>query len=96
MSRCGTRSSGVVSGPIVKDRTHFIGSYEGTNQDSQLVVTSVLQPGAYPAPLNRHQAFAKGTQRLGNNTNGQLRFNFDNNQSNGGFGVNGQVFVPRK
>jgi hypothetical protein len=38
---------GVASGPILRNRTHFIGSYEGTNQDSQLVVTSVLAPGAY-------------------------------------------------
>src|SRR6185295_10536632 len=37
---------GVLSGPIVKNRTHFIGSYEGMNQDSQNVVTAVLQPGA--------------------------------------------------
>ena len=42
---------GVVSGPIVKDRTHFIASYEGTNQDSELVVTSVFKPGAFPATL---------------------------------------------
>jgi hypothetical protein len=76
----------VVSGPIAKDRTHFIASYEGTNQDSELVVTSVFKPGAFPATLNRHQAFAKATERVGNNTNAQLRFNFDNNQSIGGFG----------
>ena len=76
----------VLSGPIVKDRTHFIGSFEGTNQDSQLVVTSVLEPGAFPATLNRHQGFAKGTHRLANNHNAQLRFNLDNNQSIGGFG----------
>ena len=77
---------GVLSGPIVRDRTHFIGSFEGTNQDSQLVVTSVLKPGAFPATLNRHQGFAKGTHRLANNHNAQLRFNYDNNQSIGGFG----------
>ncbi len=76
----------VLSGPIVKDRTHFIGSYEGTNQDSQLVVTSVLKAGAFPATLNRHQGFVKGTERFTNNHNAQLRFNYDNNQSIGGFG----------
>jgi hypothetical protein len=77
---------GVLSGPLVKNRTHFIGSYEGTNQDSQLVVTSALNPGAFPATLNRNQGFAKATHRLADNHNAQLRFNYDNNQSVGGFG----------
>jgi hypothetical protein len=77
---------GVLSGPIVRNRTHFIGSYEGTNQDSQLVVTSALQPGAFPATQNRTQGFAKGTHRLGNNHNAQLRFNLDHNETIGNFG----------
>jgi len=76
----------VLSGPVVRNRTHFIGSYEGTNQDSQLVVTSTLQPGAFPATLNRHQAFSKATHRLADNHNAQLRFNLDHNESTGGFG----------
>jgi hypothetical protein len=77
---------GVISGPIVRNRTHFIGSYEGTNQDSQLVVTSALQPGAFPATLNRSQGFTKATHRLGNNHNAQLRFNLDHNENIGNFG----------
>ena len=77
---------GVLSGPILKNRAHFIGSFEGTNQDSQLVVTSEVKPGAFPATLNRYQGFAKETHRLANNHNAQLRFNIDNNQSIGGFG----------
>jgi carboxypeptidase family protein len=76
----------VLSGPLVRNRTHFIGSYEGTNQDSQLVVTSAVQPGAFPATLNRHQAFSKATHRLADNHNAQLRFNLDHNESIGGFG----------
>jgi len=77
---------GVLSGPIVKNRTHFIGAYEGTNQDSQLVVTALLKPGAFPATLNRSQAFSKATHRLADNHNAQLRFNLDHNESIGGFG----------
>ncbi|OLE80678.1 MAG: hypothetical protein AUF76_14340, partial [Acidobacteria bacterium 13_1_20CM_2_65_9] len=77
---------GVLSGPIVKNRTHFIGAYEGTNQDSQLVVTSVLEPGAFPATLNRTQGFSKATHRLADSHNAQLRFNLDHNESIGGFG----------
>src|SRR5439155_14120158 len=77
---------GVLSGPIVRNRTHFIGSYEGTNQDSQNVVTSVVQPGAFPATRNRNQAFAKATHRVTDRHNAQLRFNFDKNENIGGFG----------
>jgi len=77
---------GVLSGPIVKDRMHFIGSFEGTNQDSELVVTSTLGAGAFPATLNRYQGFTKVTHRFTDNHNAQVRFNYDNNQSIGNFG----------
>jgi hypothetical protein len=77
---------GVVSGPVVRNRTHFIGSYERTNQDSQLVVTSVLEPGAFPATLKRSQGFAKMTDRLTDAHNAQLRFNLDRKETIGGFG----------
>jgi hypothetical protein len=77
---------GVLSGPIVRNRTHFIGSFEGTNQDSELVVTSTLAPGVAPATLNRYQGFAKVTNHFTNSHNAQLRFNIDDNRSIGGFG----------
>jgi hypothetical protein len=77
---------GVLSGPIVKNRTHFIGSYEGMNQDSQLVVASPLQSGAFPATRNRTQGFSKVTHRLTDSHNAQLRFNLDDDERIGGFG----------
>ncbi|MFN2446923.1 MAG: carboxypeptidase regulatory-like domain-containing protein [Vicinamibacterales bacterium] len=77
---------GVLSGPIVRNRTHFIGSFEGTNQDSELVVTSTIAPGVAPATLNRYQGFTKVTNRFTDNHNAQLRFNLDDNQSIGNFG----------
>jgi len=62
----------VLSGPVVKDRTHFIGAFEGTNQDSQLVVTSVLQPerSRHAEPLS---GLREGNPSLANNHNAQLR-----------------------
>ena len=69
---------GVLSGPVFRDRTHFIGSYEGTDQDSELVVTSALKPGAFPVTLDRNQGFAKVTHQLANNHYSQFRFNHDN------------------
>jgi outer membrane receptor protein involved in Fe transport len=77
---------GVLSGPILKNRMHFIGSYERTDQDQQLVVTSPLQPGAFPSPLDRHQGFAKVTTQLTNRHTGQVRYNYDSRESIGGFG----------
>lgn len=77
---------GVLSGPIIRNRTHFIASYEGTNQDSELVVTSRLQPGSFPSTFNRHQGFAKGDHQLSNANALQGRFNLDSRQSIGGFG----------
>ncbi len=77
---------GVISGPIIKNRTHFIGSYEGTNQESKLVVTSRLGPGTFPATLDRHQGFAKIDHQLTGATMLQGRFNYDARESIGGFG----------
>jgi hypothetical protein len=77
---------GVLSGPIVRNRTHFIGSYEGTNQESKLVVTSALGPGTFPETLDRHQAFAKIDHQLTGATMLQGRFNYDARESIGGFG----------
>jgi carboxypeptidase family protein/TonB-dependent receptor-like protein len=84
----------VLSGPIIRDRTHLIGSFEGTNQDSEIVVTSVLKPGASPATLNRNQGFAKVTHRLANNHNAQLRFNLDDNQSTPSANSAGGLVLP--
>ena len=77
---------GVLSGPVLKNRMHFIGSYERTDQESQLVVTSALTPGAYPATFDRHQGFAKVTSQLTDNHTSQIRFNYDGRKTIGGFG----------
>lgn len=77
---------GVISGPVLKDRTHFIASYEGTRQRTQGVVTSLLQPGAFPTPLDRKQAFGKVDHTLTSNHTVSARFNYDQSASTGGFG----------
>jgi hypothetical protein len=75
----------VVSGPIVRNRTHYIGSYEGTNQDAQTVVSSPLAPGAFPTTLNRHDGFLKVDHQLGQSAL-QVRINTARRRSIGGFG----------
>jgi len=77
---------GTLSGPIIKNKTHFVGAYEGTDQDSKAVVTSVLQPGAFPTTMNRHQAFGKATHQFTSNETLAIRFNWDVRTSIGGFG----------
>ena len=77
---------GVFSGPIIKDKTHFIASYEGTRQNSQLVVTSPLDSGNFPVWLNRKEAFGKVTHNLTSNQTLAVRFNYDRSESIGGFG----------
>ena len=77
---------GTFSGPIIKNKTHFFGAYEGTNQDSMAVVTSVLQPGAFPTSMNQHLAFGKATHQFTSNETLSVRFNWDTRTSIGGFG----------
>ena len=77
---------GLLSGPVFRNRMHFIGSYERTDQESQLVVTSALMPGAFPATFDRHQGFVKVTNQLSNNHSSQVRFNYDGRKTIGGFG----------
>lgn len=76
---------GVFSGPFIRNRTHFIGSYEGTNQDAEAVVTSALQPGAFPTSSTRHDTFLKIDHQLGQHAL-QLRLNTERRESLGGFG----------
>ncbi len=40
------QGSGTVSGPIVKDKTYFLASYEYTNQNRDAVITSPVEPGS--------------------------------------------------
>jgi hypothetical protein len=75
-----------LSGPIIQNKTHFVVAYEGTNQDSKAVVTSVFQPGSFPTTLNRHQAFGKATHQFTGNETLSVRINWDARTSIGGFG----------
>ena len=67
-----------VGGPIVRDRTHFFGTYEGNLQDLESSITfrppatlpaapaDVLSgQGLHPVPLNAHLFFGKVDHRLG-------------------------------
>ena len=53
------QGSGMVSGPIVKDKTFILGAYEYTNQNRDAVITSPVDPGAiYSGTFNQNLLFA--------------------------------------
>ena len=72
------QGSGTVSGPIVKDKTYFLASYEYTNQNRDAVITSPVDPGAiYTGDFSQSLMFARLDQQLGQNNRLTLRGNFD-------------------
>jgi hypothetical protein len=72
------QGSGMVSGPIVKDKSFFLASYEYTNQNRDAVITSPVDPGAiYSGTFNQNLLFARLDQQLTANNMLTLRGNFD-------------------
>ncbi len=72
------QGSAEVSGPIVKDKTFFLASYEYTNQNRDAVITSPVDPGAiYSGTFNQNLLFARIDQQINPNNMLTLRGNFD-------------------
>jgi hypothetical protein len=55
---------GWLGGPILKDRTHYFFSYEGTRRVQIATVTSPLKPGDVEQPFANNQLLAKLTHQL--------------------------------
>src|SRR4029079_17668561 len=70
--------SGVVSGPIVKDRTHFLLGAEGNWQRRDTVITSPLAPGTYPGKYRQGLFFARVDHQLNKYNTLTGRLNLDN------------------
>ena len=72
------QGSGMVSGPIVKDKTFILGAYEYTNQNRDAVITSPLDPGAiYSGTFNQNLLFVRLDQQFSQNNLLTVRGNFD-------------------
>ncbi len=72
------QGSAMVSGPIVKDKTFFLASYEYTNQDRDAVITSPIDPGAvYSGTFSQNLLFARIDQQISANNMLTIRGNFD-------------------
>lgn len=69
--------SGIVSGPIVKDRTHFMFGGEYSHQLRDSVITSLLAPGIFQGVYNQGLLVARIDHKLTDANTLSGRFNFD-------------------
>ena len=78
---------GVLGGPIVRDKTHFFGSWESTRVNGESTVTSVLDPGVFPTQSHINQGFGRVDHRFNQNNVLDARYSLTRNGSeNGGIG----------
>ncbi|HEX8720236.1 MAG TPA: TonB-dependent receptor [Pyrinomonadaceae bacterium] len=69
--------SGVVSGPVVRDRTHFLFGAEVNFQRRDAVITSVLAPGIFTGDFRQGLLFARLDHRLDSDNTMTARLNLD-------------------
>jgi outer membrane receptor protein involved in Fe transport len=69
--------SGVFSGPIIVDRTHFLIGAEGNWQKRDTVVSSVLAPGTFGGEYRQGLFFARIDHRIDQNNTLTGRFNLE-------------------
>jgi hypothetical protein len=82
----------VLGGPIKKDKIHFFGSYERTDQEGIYVVQPDLPSVAAfgtlaPAPYDGHQASGRVDFRMGDKHTLFARYSYDHNTNSGPFGI---------
>jgi outer membrane receptor protein involved in Fe transport len=71
------QGSATFSGPIIRDKTHFLLSYEHSNQLRDSVITSSLAPGVYAGEFNQDLFFARLDHQINGSHALSLRTNFD-------------------
>ncbi|HEX4915766.1 MAG TPA: carboxypeptidase-like regulatory domain-containing protein, partial [Vicinamibacterales bacterium] len=80
------RYGGFLGGPILRDRLHYFGSFEGLRESSTNVITSSLVPPDQreePATNDGDQYFIKADYRLNNNHSLTARYRADDRISTG-------------
>jgi hypothetical protein len=80
------RYGGFLGGPIVRDRLHYFGSYEGSRQRETSVVTAAIVPidqRETPNPSDGHNAFIKLDGRINAQHSMTLRYRADKSTSQG-------------
>ncbi|HEY9233084.1 MAG TPA: TonB-dependent receptor, partial [Blastocatellia bacterium] len=69
--------SGVVSGPIIRDRTHFLLAAEYNRQDRDAVITSPLAPGLFTGHFRQPLLLARLDHQFSSGHLLTAKFNFD-------------------
>lgn len=69
--------SGVFSGPIIENRTHFLVSAEYSHQDRDAVITSPLAPGLFTGTYKQGLFLARLDHQLNNRNALEFKLNFD-------------------
>ncbi|MGI8469461.1 MAG: TonB-dependent receptor [Pyrinomonadaceae bacterium] len=69
--------SGVVSGPIIKDKTHFLIGAEVNRQRRDTVISSPLAPGAFDGKYNQNLFFARLDHQINDKNTLTARFNLE-------------------
>jgi outer membrane receptor protein involved in Fe transport len=69
--------SGVVSGPIIKDKTHFLVGIEYNNQFRDAVITSPLAPGIFKGHYRQELGIARLDHQFNDRNTLTARLNFD-------------------
>lgn len=85
------RFGGFLGGPMLRDRLHYFGSYEGLRENSTNVITSSLVPidqREEPATDKGHQYFFKTDYRASGDNSLSVRYRADSRGSTGG-GIGG-------
>jgi outer membrane receptor for ferrienterochelin and colicin len=80
------RFGGFVGGPLIRDRLHYFGSYEGLRERSTQVVTSPLVPADQreePATDDGRQYFLKSDYRFNGQTSMSVRYRADDRDQTG-------------
>jgi hypothetical protein len=79
---------GSIGGPIVRDKVHFFGSYEGTRRETKYTVASgglLPEDGTVvPTPFRDHLVGAKVTSNLSPSQSLQVRFGYQKNTDKDG------------
>ena len=80
------RFGGFLGGPIIRDKLHYFGSYEGWRQRETSVITTTVVPvdqRETPNPSDGHQAFIKLDGRMSDKNSMTLRYRADKSTSTG-------------
>jgi hypothetical protein len=71
------QGGGWLGGPIVRDRTHFFASYEGTRRKAVATVTSPFGPGDFDQPYANNQLLTKVDHQINQANRLSVRFSAD-------------------